>query len=197
MFSITPDSIFNINSHAYTAVATSSTACGLGMACDIWFLLHYNWVDLDTFIVHNLLTQPPPSHRMIISSLAAVPILWCVWLIHLLLVVLTHAHPLHVAILHLPYGLPRAHRIWCVACRCPGDWGASNCGDDPSVHRIWYASVCCICILHLEGWCGFDYSQLQRFSQWIKGLNFWITCSSISILNDSWTPHLYNPPFHI
>jgi len=51
MFAITPDSVFKINSHASTAVATSSTACGLGIACDVWFLLRYNWVDLETFIV--------------------------------------------------------------------------------------------------------------------------------------------------
>ena len=56
MIAITPDSIFKVNSHAYTAVATSSTACGLGIACDVWFLLRYNWVDLETFIVRTLLT---------------------------------------------------------------------------------------------------------------------------------------------
>jgi len=55
MFAITPDSVFKINSHAYYAVATSSTACGLGIACDVWFLLRYNWVDLETFIVCTLL----------------------------------------------------------------------------------------------------------------------------------------------
>lgn len=36
MFAITPDSDIKINSHAYTAIATSSTACGLGIACDVW-----------------------------------------------------------------------------------------------------------------------------------------------------------------
>jgi hypothetical protein len=56
MFSITPDSVFKINSHAYTAVATSSTACGLGLACDVWFLIRYNWIDLETFIVCTFLT---------------------------------------------------------------------------------------------------------------------------------------------
>jgi len=55
MFAITPDSVFKINSHAYTAVATSSTTCGLGLACDVWFLIRYNWVDLETFIVCTLL----------------------------------------------------------------------------------------------------------------------------------------------
>jgi hypothetical protein len=56
MFGITPDSVFKINTHAYTAVATSSTACGLGIVCDVWFLLRYNWVDLEIFIVCILLT---------------------------------------------------------------------------------------------------------------------------------------------
>ena len=55
MFGITPDSVLKINSHAYTAVATSSTACGLGIVCDVWFLLRYNWVDLETFMVCALL----------------------------------------------------------------------------------------------------------------------------------------------
>jgi len=55
MFAITPDSVFKINSHAYNAVATSSTACGLGIACDVWFLLRYGWVELETFIVCTLL----------------------------------------------------------------------------------------------------------------------------------------------
>ena len=69
MFAITPDSIFKINSHAYIAIATSSTTCGLGIACDVWFLLRYNWVELETFIVRVLLTQPPH----ILISLFAVP----------------------------------------------------------------------------------------------------------------------------
>ena len=71
MFAITPDSVFEINSHAHIAVATSSTACGLGMACDVWFLLRYNWVELEIFMVCTLLTLPP--HRMMISLPAAAP----------------------------------------------------------------------------------------------------------------------------
>ena len=55
MFAITPDSVFKVNTHAYTAVATSSTACALGIACDVWFLLRYNWVDMETFIVRTIL----------------------------------------------------------------------------------------------------------------------------------------------
>ena len=72
MFAITPDSVFEINSHTYTAVATSSTAaCGLEMACDLWFLLHYNWVDLEIFMVCTLPTLPP--QRMMISLPTAAP----------------------------------------------------------------------------------------------------------------------------
>jgi hypothetical protein len=41
-------------------VATSSVACGLGIACDLWFLLRYNWVDLETFIVRTLRTLTSP-----------------------------------------------------------------------------------------------------------------------------------------
>ena len=72
MFAITPGSIFEINSHAYTAVATSSTACGFGMICDVWFLLRYNWVALEMFIVCTLqLTLPP--HCMLTVLLAVAP----------------------------------------------------------------------------------------------------------------------------
>ena len=56
ILAITTDSIFKIDSYAYTAVATSSSTCGLGIACDVWFLLRYNWVDLETFIVRTLPT---------------------------------------------------------------------------------------------------------------------------------------------
>jgi len=63
MFAITPDSVFKVNTYAYTAVATSSTACGLGIACDVWFLLRYYWVDLETFIVSTLRT-PLTTHML-------------------------------------------------------------------------------------------------------------------------------------
>jgi hypothetical protein len=51
MFAITSDSIFKVDSYARTAIAISSAACGVGIACDVWFLLRYSWVDLRTFIV--------------------------------------------------------------------------------------------------------------------------------------------------
>jgi hypothetical protein len=51
MFAITPDAIFKVNSYANIAVSAGSAACGLGIACDVWFLVRYNWVDLETFIV--------------------------------------------------------------------------------------------------------------------------------------------------
>ena len=54
MFAITADSIFKVNTYAYTAVAISSAACGLGITCDVWFLLRYSWVDLGTFIVRTV-----------------------------------------------------------------------------------------------------------------------------------------------
>ena len=62
---ITSDSIFKINSYAYSAVATSSAACGLGIACDVWFLVCYNWVDSETFIVRKI-PNPTSSHADII-----------------------------------------------------------------------------------------------------------------------------------
>jgi len=53
MFAINPDAIFKVNSYAYTAISTSSAACALGIACDVWFLLRYNWVDLGIFVCRS------------------------------------------------------------------------------------------------------------------------------------------------
>ncbi|EDQ98372.1 uncharacterized protein LACBIDRAFT_336018 [Laccaria bicolor S238N-H82] len=50
VFSISPGSLFDVNSYARSAIATSSIASGLGIACDAWFLLRCNWADLQTFI---------------------------------------------------------------------------------------------------------------------------------------------------
>jgi len=66
ILAITPDSSFKIDTYAaHITVATSSAACGLGIACDVWFLLRYIWVGLDTFIVRTLLA-PTSSHTDIV-----------------------------------------------------------------------------------------------------------------------------------
>jgi len=57
MFATTSDSIFRVESYACTAVAISSAACGLGIACDVWLLVRYSWVDLGTFMVCTFLTS--------------------------------------------------------------------------------------------------------------------------------------------
>jgi hypothetical protein len=57
MFAITPDSIFKVEPYAYAAVAISSAVCGLGVVCDVWFLVRYSWVDLGKFIVCTLPTS--------------------------------------------------------------------------------------------------------------------------------------------
>ena len=54
MFSIAPGSLFTIDTYARSAIAASSIASGLGIVCDAWFLLRYNWADLQTFIVSTL-----------------------------------------------------------------------------------------------------------------------------------------------
>ncbi|KAF8163851.1 hypothetical protein B0H34DRAFT_341343 [Crassisporium funariophilum] len=61
VFSISPDSMFTVDSYARSAIAASSIASGLGIACDAWFLLRYNWADLQTFIVRPTLL---PSNYM-------------------------------------------------------------------------------------------------------------------------------------
>ncbi|PFH45778.1 hypothetical protein AMATHDRAFT_71094 [Amanita thiersii Skay4041] len=50
VFSISPDSVFKVNSWARSAIATSSVASGLGIASDAWLLFRYNWASLNTFI---------------------------------------------------------------------------------------------------------------------------------------------------
>ena len=72
LFAITTDSIFNIDSYAYTAVATSSAACGLGIVCDIWFLLRYIWVDLDTFRVRTPPTSTSSHADIVVHSIVVV-----------------------------------------------------------------------------------------------------------------------------
>ncbi|PPR06114.1 hypothetical protein CVT24_004214 [Panaeolus cyanescens] len=49
VFSISSDSTFEVDNYARSAIAASSVASGLGIACDAWFLLRYNWIDLQTF----------------------------------------------------------------------------------------------------------------------------------------------------
>jgi len=50
VFSISPGSIFTVDNYARSAIAASSIASGLGIACDAWFLLRYSWADISTFI---------------------------------------------------------------------------------------------------------------------------------------------------
>src|SRR5437016_600380 len=72
MFAITPDAIFKVNPYAYAAVSTSSAACGFGIACDAWFLVHYNWVDLGTFIVRICPTSITSQVDIVFHSAALV-----------------------------------------------------------------------------------------------------------------------------
>jgi hypothetical protein len=48
-----PGSLFNVDRYAQNAIAASSVASGLGVSCDAWFLLRYNWADLRTFRVRT------------------------------------------------------------------------------------------------------------------------------------------------
>ena len=68
ILAIPTDSIFKIDSYAYTAVATSSAACGLGISCDVWFLLRYNWIDLETFIVCTVPTSTSSHVHIVVHS---------------------------------------------------------------------------------------------------------------------------------
>jgi len=64
VFSISPDSIFAISPFARGAVAASSIASGLGIACAAWFLVRYAWVNLDTFVARaeDILSTETPSY---------------------------------------------------------------------------------------------------------------------------------------
>ncbi|KAF9548083.1 hypothetical protein CPC08DRAFT_823567 [Agrocybe pediades] len=80
VFSISPDSIFTVDSYARSAIAASSIASGLGIACDAWFLFRYNWAELQTFIIRArdvfdsyfffALSARVPALCMFISSLS-------------------------------------------------------------------------------------------------------------------------------
>jgi hypothetical protein len=85
MFAINPDAIFKVNSYACTAVSISSAACGLGIACDVWFLVHYTWVDLETFArrsrdiygsyISFALSSRMPTFCMLVASTSLVAFL--------------------------------------------------------------------------------------------------------------------------
>ena len=77
MFAISTGSIFKVDSYACTAVAISSVACGLGIACDVWFLFRYSWVDLRTFIVSSTSPTPTP-HKLILWPNRPVPMTYLV-----------------------------------------------------------------------------------------------------------------------
>ena len=206
MFAITPDSVFKINSHAYIAIATSSIACGLGIACDVWFLLRYNWVDLETFTVRTFLTRRP---HMLISLFTLASFSWCIWFIRLLFFIFPHSHLLHVVVHHLAGGLPWTCRVWCLAHRCLGDWGVSGPYDAPPVYRVCDGSNYCICIAHLDGWKEIDGSSragLRNLTSgwaWNPSINIttrWVSFRSLVIQpNSNWRsyhiPQAFDP-FH-
>lgn len=90
------------------AVAASSVASGLGIACDVWFLLRYNWCGLQTFIVSQNalsftceLTCTPQT----VSRKRRIQILL------LLLPLSTRTHHLHVHLRHRTHVLPRARSV--------------------------------------------------------------------------------------
>ena len=72
MFAITADSDFKIDYYAYSAIGVSSAACGLGIACDVWFVLRYIWVDLETFTVCTLPTPASSLTNLVIDSIVPV-----------------------------------------------------------------------------------------------------------------------------
>ncbi|KAJ7693397.1 hypothetical protein B0H17DRAFT_932950, partial [Mycena rosella] len=63
VFSISPDSVFAINPLARNAIAASSVASGLGIACAAWFLVRYAWVELHTFVARaaDIMSTETPS----------------------------------------------------------------------------------------------------------------------------------------
>ena len=69
IFTMTPNSILKIDSYVHSTVATSSAACGLGITCDMWFLVCYNWVDIETFIVHTVPTATSSHADIVICSI--------------------------------------------------------------------------------------------------------------------------------
>jgi len=157
--------LFKVDSYACTAVAISSAACGLGIACDVWFLLRYIWVDLKTFIVRStfLTLTLTGSYCGLI-----VPLPWRIWFIRLLLTVLTRAHLLHADLFHLTPALRGARRIRCKALRCCRDWGLGNSRNDAPVYCVWDTLLCYICFACLEspsseGFRGLDCFLWSKF----------------------------------
>ena len=105
---------------------------------------------------HSLcvLVRPQLLHALI--SLLIAPVSGHIWFIRLLLFVLTHAHLLHVGVLHLAHGRPRARCIRCRACRCPHDIGVRGSSDDPPIYCVRDPSALKIPFAYLESHSGLD-----------------------------------------
>ena len=125
-----PGSLFNVDSFAQSAVAASSVASGLGISCDAWFLLRYNWADLHTFRVRiplppvsrgSLFTQRnPPSD----TSQRPVRILF------LLLALSETAIVQHAPLGIVADGVSRTGGLQCLAGRC-----------HRHLHPVWHRDV--------------------------------------------------------
>lgn len=51
VFTLSPGSMFLVTDFAKNAIALSSIASGIGLACDTWFLLRYTWIDIELFSI--------------------------------------------------------------------------------------------------------------------------------------------------
>src|SRR6267143_203608 len=105
---------------------------------------------------HSLCVPVRPQLLHALISLLIAPVSGHIRFIRLLLFVLTHAHLLHVGVLHLAHGRPRARRIRCRAHRCPRDIGVRGSDDVPPIYCVWDSSALKIPFAYLEGHSGLD-----------------------------------------
>jgi len=112
--SIPPNSIFIVGSYARGAIATSSVSSGLGIACDVWFLLRYNWTSMETCMVRLILASATTTFILIYC----LPLASCtrpLQLLCLLLNLIPSSNFLHVRLFNLTHGLPCPGGVACMA----------------------------------------------------------------------------------
>lgn len=105
VFAISPDSLFQIQPYALSAIAASSIASGLGIATDAWFLLRYNWINLETFIVRY--SQLLLLQCMFLKLYRLVPCTRRLWIIFLFRSVFQSAYSVHVRVCYRFDGFSR------------------------------------------------------------------------------------------
>lgn len=147
---MSPDSVFTVDNYARSAIAASSIASGLGISCDAWFLLRYNWAGLDTFIVRPLCKVSTNYELILLELTDSRP--RSLQYVYLLCTLRPRSHYLHAHIRGVPHGLPGAYGIRSVAAGRACDVLCHRPHHDFTVLGVWCSLVRSESLAGREGW---------------------------------------------